>query len=99
MHASLLVIHDNGSKFKLHFVTLCDQLGTESRSTAVKNPQTTAILKCQNGVLGNVLHTVRLCYFGLFSKGYYIIWIRHAILLVIPGRLECNRAQELMVSQ
>ncbi len=45
------LIHNNGSKFKLHF---------QRKPTSVKNPQANAILKHIRAVLGNMLHTFKL---------------------------------------
>ena len=42
---SKYVIYDNGSEFKLHFESLCDDYGIERKPTTIKNPQANAILE------------------------------------------------------
>jgi hypothetical protein len=54
------IIYDNGSKFKLHFQSLCDTYGIKHKPTSVKNPQANAILEHIHAVLGNMLHTSEL---------------------------------------
>ncbi len=39
------IVYNNGSKFKLHFETLCDSYGLKRKPTSARNPQTNAILK------------------------------------------------------
>jgi hypothetical protein len=51
------IIYDNGSKFKLHFQSLCNTYGMKRKPTSVKNPQANAILECIHAVLGNMLRT------------------------------------------
>ncbi len=51
------IIYNNGSKFKLHFWSLCDTYGIKREPTSVKNPQANAILERIHAVLGNMLHT------------------------------------------
>jgi hypothetical protein len=38
------IIYNNGSKFKLHFQSLCNTYGIKRKPTSVKNPQANAIL-------------------------------------------------------
>jgi hypothetical protein len=54
------IIYDNGSKFKLHFRSLCDMYGIKHKPTSVKNPKVNAILERIHAVLGNMLHTSKL---------------------------------------
>jgi hypothetical protein len=54
------IIHDNGSKFKLHFQSLCDTYGIKRKPTSVKNPQANAIVERIHAVLGNTLRTSEL---------------------------------------
>jgi hypothetical protein len=54
------IIYDNGSKFKLHFWSLCDTYGIKRKPTSVKNPQANAILGRIHAVLGNMLRTSEL---------------------------------------
>jgi hypothetical protein len=54
------IIYDNGSKFKLHFQSLCKTYGIKHKPTSVKNPQTNAILEHIHAVIGNMLHTSEL---------------------------------------
>jgi hypothetical protein len=49
------IIHDNGSKFKLHFRALCDSYGIKHKPTSVKNPQANAILEHIHAVLMNMI--------------------------------------------
>ncbi len=54
------IIYVNGSKFKLHFRSLCNTYRIKHKSTSVKNPQANAILEHIHAVLGNMLHTSKL---------------------------------------
>jgi hypothetical protein len=54
------IIHDNGSKFKLHFQSLCNTYGIKHKPTSVKNPQANAILELIHAVIGNMLRTPKL---------------------------------------
>jgi hypothetical protein len=54
------IIYNNGSKFKLHFRSLCDTYGIKHNLTSVKNPQANAILERIHAVIGNMLHTSEL---------------------------------------
>ncbi len=54
------IIYDNGSKFKLHFWSLCNTYKIKHKPTSVKNPQANAILEHIHAVLGNMLHTPEL---------------------------------------
>ncbi len=54
------IIYDNGSKFKLHFQSLCNTYGIKRKPTSVKNPQANAILERIHAVLGNMLRTSKL---------------------------------------
>ncbi len=54
------IIYDNGSKFKLHFQSLCDTYGIKHKPTSVENPQANAVLECIHAVLGNMLRTSEL---------------------------------------
>ena len=51
------VVYDNGSKFKLHFAELCDNLRLKHKSTSVKNPQANAILERLHADIGDMLRT------------------------------------------
>jgi hypothetical protein len=53
-------MHDNGSKFKLHFHALCDTYGIKSKTTSVKNPQANAILEHIHAVVMNMLRTAEI---------------------------------------
>jgi hypothetical protein len=50
----------NGSKFKLHFRSLCNTYGIKPKPTSVKNPQANAILERIHAVLVNMLRTSEL---------------------------------------
>ncbi len=54
------MIYDNGSKFKLHFCSLCDTYGIKSKPTSTKNPQANAVLECIHAVIANMLRTSEL---------------------------------------
>ncbi len=54
------MIYNNGSKFKLHFQSLCNTYGIKHQLTSVKNPQANAILERIHAVLGKMLHTSKL---------------------------------------
>ncbi len=54
------MIYNNGSKFKLHFQSLCDTYGIKHKPTGVKNPQANIILEHIHALLGNMLCTSRL---------------------------------------
>jgi hypothetical protein len=54
------IIYNNGSKFKLHFQSLCDTYGIKNKPTSVKNPQANAILDHIHVVLRNMLCTFEL---------------------------------------
>ncbi len=54
------MIYNNGSKFKLHFRSLCNTYGKKRKPTSVKNPQANAILEHIHAVLGNMLCTSEL---------------------------------------
>jgi hypothetical protein len=54
------IMYNNGSKFKLHFQSLCDTYGIKRKPTSVKNPHAIAILECIHAVLGNMLRTSKL---------------------------------------
>jgi hypothetical protein len=54
------IIYNNGSKFKLHFRSLCNTYGIKRKPTSVKNPQANAILERIHAVLGNMLRTSEL---------------------------------------
>jgi hypothetical protein len=51
------LIYDNGSEFKLHFVTLCDSYGIKRKPTTIKNPQANAICERVHQVLGTMIRT------------------------------------------
>ncbi len=52
------LIYNNGSKFKLHFWSLCNTYyGIKHKPTSVRNPQANAILEHIHVVLGNMLRT------------------------------------------
>ena len=50
-------MYDNGSEFKLHFQTLCQDFGLKRNPTTIKNPTANAILECMHGVIGNMMPT------------------------------------------
>ncbi len=50
------MIYNNGSKYKLHFRSLCDTYGIKHKPISVKNPQANAILEHIHAVLRNMLH-------------------------------------------
>ena len=54
------IIYNNGSKFKLHFQSLCNTYGINRKPSSVKNPQANAILEGIHAVLGNMLPTSKL---------------------------------------
>jgi hypothetical protein len=54
------IIYDNGSKFKLHFQSLCNTYGIKHKPTSVKNPQANAILERIHAVVRNMLCTSKL---------------------------------------
>ncbi len=54
------IIHDNRSKFKLHFEALCESYGIKHKPTSVKNPQANAILKRVHQTLMAMLRTAEL---------------------------------------
>ncbi len=54
------IIYNNGSKFKLHFQSLCDTYGIKRKPTSVKNLQANAILEHIHAVLVNMLRTSEL---------------------------------------
>ena len=51
------VIYDNGSEFKLHFETLCDEYRVTHKPTSIKNPQANAILEWVHQVLMGMIRT------------------------------------------
>ncbi len=53
-------IHDNGSKFKLHFCAICNTYGIKRKPTSVKNPQANAILEHIHAIVMNMLHTAEI---------------------------------------
>ncbi len=54
------IIYNNGSKFQLHFQSLCNTYGIKRKPTSVKNPQANAILERIHAGLGNMLRTSKL---------------------------------------
>ncbi len=56
----IYILYNNGSKFKLHFQSLCDTYGIKHKPTSVKKPQANAILEHIHAILGNMLHTSEL---------------------------------------
>jgi hypothetical protein len=54
------LIYYNGSKFKLHFCSLCDSYGIKCKPTSVKNSQANAILERIHAVVINMLRTSKL---------------------------------------
>ena len=54
------VTYDNGSEFKLHFISLCDSFGIKRKPTTIKNPQANAILERIHSGLVNMLHTISI---------------------------------------
>jgi hypothetical protein len=54
------IIYNNGSKFKLHFQSLCNTYRIKHKPTSIKNPQANAILERIYGVLRNMLRTSKL---------------------------------------
>jgi hypothetical protein len=53
-------MYNNGSKFKLHFRSLCGTDGIKRKPTSVNNSQANAILEHIHAVLGNMLRTSKL---------------------------------------
>jgi hypothetical protein len=53
-------MYNNGSKFKLHFRSLCNTYGIKRKPASVKNPQVNAILERIHAVLGSMLRTAKL---------------------------------------
>ena len=51
------IIYDNGSEFKLHFETLCDEYRVTRKPTSIKNPQANAILERVHQVLMGMIRT------------------------------------------
>jgi hypothetical protein len=39
------IIFDNGSEFKIHFITLCESYGVKPKQTSIKNPLANATLE------------------------------------------------------
>ena len=39
------IVFDNGSEFKLHFISLCESYGIKPKPTSIKNPQANAIME------------------------------------------------------
>ncbi len=56
----LYTIYNNGSKFKLHFQSLCNTYGIKRKPTSVKNPQANGMLERIHAVIGNMLRTSEL---------------------------------------
>ena len=54
------VIYDNGSEFKLHFKSLCEQYGLKRKPTSKKNPQANSILERIHQVVSNMLRSYNL---------------------------------------
>jgi hypothetical protein len=54
------LIHDNGSKFRLHFCALCNTYGKKRKLTSVKNPQANPILDYIHAVVMNMLCTAEI---------------------------------------
>ncbi len=54
------MIYNNGSKFKLHFHSLCNTYGIKHKPASVKNPQANAILEHIHAVVTNMLCTTEL---------------------------------------
>jgi hypothetical protein len=89
------IIYDNGSKFKLHFRSLCDTYGMKHKPTSVKNPQANAILERIHAVLGNMLHTSELDMAELVKASdidvflsdaaWAVCSIYHTVLKASPG--------------
>jgi hypothetical protein len=52
-----ILIHDNGSEFKLHFEYLCDSYAITRKPTTVKNPRPNGVLERVHQVLGQMLCT------------------------------------------
>ena len=57
---SQYIIYDNGSKFKLHFETLCYSYGLKRKPTSVKNPQANAMLEHVHQTIMAMLRTSEL---------------------------------------
>ncbi len=51
------IIYNDGSKFNLHFQSLCNTYGIKHKPASVKNPQANAILEHIHAVIGNMLCT------------------------------------------
>ena len=54
------IIYYNGSKFKLHFIALCESFGIKRKPTSVKNPTANAILEQVHQVISTMLCTAEL---------------------------------------
>ena len=51
------IIYDNGSEFKLHFETLCNEYRVKRKPTSIKNPQANAILERVHQVILTMVRT------------------------------------------
>jgi hypothetical protein len=89
------IIYDNGSKFKLHFRSLCNTYGVKHKPTSVKNPQVNAILEHIHAVIGNMLFTSKLNMaemvkpsdIGVFlsDSAWAVCSTHHTVLKASPG--------------
>ncbi len=89
------IVYDNGSKFKLHFQSLCNTYGIKCKLTSVKNPQVNAILERIYAVIGNMLRTSELDMAEmvkpsdidvfLSDAAWAICSTRHTVLKASPG--------------
>ena len=53
-------MYDNGSEFKLHFQSFCEDYGIKCKPTTIKNPTANAVLERMHGVVGNMMQTRQL---------------------------------------
>ncbi len=51
------IVFDNGSEFKLHFISLCESYGIKPKPTSIKNPQANSILEQINQVVMTIVCT------------------------------------------
>jgi hypothetical protein len=89
------MIYNNGSKFKLHFQSLCNTYGIKHKPTSVENPQANAILERIHAILGNMLHTseldiaelVKTSDIGIFlsDAAWTVCSTYHTVLKASPG--------------
>jgi hypothetical protein len=89
------MIYNNRSKFKLHFISLCDSYGIKHKLASVKNPQANAILERIHAVPGNMLRTSELDMAEMATASDIDVFLSdaawavcstyHTVLKVTPG--------------